>query len=72
MTDVKRLYLSTKDRQVSGVCGGLGEYFDIDPSVVRIGWIILTILTGIVPGIIAYIVAAIVVPKTPMDSNAHS
>lgn len=60
---MKKLYLSTKDRKISGVCGGIAEYFDVDSSVVRLAWILVTILTGIVPGIIGYIVAAIVIPK---------
>lgn len=64
-TDIKRLYLSSNDKKISGVCGGVGDYFAIDSSLVRLGWIILTILTGIVPGIVAYIVAAIVIPKEP-------
>lgn len=58
---MKKLYLS-KDRKIAGVCGGVGEYFGIDPSVIRLGWIVITILTGIVPGIVAYLVAAIVIP----------
>lgn len=59
---MKRLFLST-DKKLAGVCGGLGEYFDVDPSLVRIAWIIMTVITGVVPGIIAYIIAAIVIPK---------
>lgn len=61
---MKRLYLS-KDKKISGVCGGIADYFDIDPSLVRLGWIVMTILTGIFPGILAYIVSAIVIPKQP-------
>jgi phage shock protein C len=61
---MKKLYLS-KDKKISGVCGGVGEYFEIDPSVIRLGWIVITVLTGILPGIIAYIVAAIVIPEKP-------
>lgn len=63
---MKRLYLST-DKKLSGVCGGIAEYFDIDPTIVRLGWIVLTILTGIVQGVVAYIVAALVIP--PSDSR---
>ena len=60
---MKRLYLSTRDKKVCGVCGGVGEYFEFDSSLVRLGWIILTILTGIFPGIIAYFVSAVVIPQ---------
>lgn len=59
---MKRLYLSN-DKKISGVCGGIGEYFDIDPSLIRLSWIVATFLTGIIPGIAAYIVAALVIPK---------
>lgn len=59
---MKRLYRS-KDKELAGVCGGVGEYFDVDPSLVRLGWIIITVLTGVIPGIFAYIIAAIVIPK---------
>lgn len=61
---MKRLYLS-RDKKICGVCGGLAEYFDIDPSLVRLAWIVLTILTGVVPGIIGYFIAAIVIPRKP-------
>lgn len=63
--DIKRLYLSSKDNKLSGVCGGIAEYFNVDSSLVRLGWIIMTILTGVLPGIIAYIIAAIVIPREP-------
>jgi len=59
---MKRLYLS-KDKKLSGVCGGIAEYFELDPSLVRLGWILMTLLTGLFPGVLAYIVAAIVIPS---------
>ena len=59
----KKLYLSVRDKKLAGVCGGIGDYFDVDPTVIRLLWIVLTVLTGIVPGVIAYIIAAIVIPK---------
>lgn len=61
---VKRLYRSN-DKKLSGVCAGIGEYFEFDPSLVRLGWIVMTVITGVIPGIIAYIVAAIVIPDAP-------
>lgn len=61
---MKRLYLS-EDKKLVGLCGGIGEYFEVDPSIVRLGWIVITILTGIIPGIMAYIIAAIIVPRKP-------
>ena len=61
-----RLYRSRSDRMIAGVAGGLAERFDIDPSFVRVAWVLLTIITG---GIffVAYIVMAIVVPEDPID-----
>jgi phage shock protein C len=64
---IKKLYLSRADKKLSGVCGGIAEYFQVDSSLVRLSWIIITILTGVVPGIVAYIVAAIVIPPEPQD-----
>lgn len=62
---MKKLYVSDNDRKLSGVCGGIGEYFESDPTLVRLAWILMTVLTGVVPGIIGYIVAAMVMPRKP-------
>ncbi len=59
----KRLYRSREDRMLAGVCGGLGEYFDIDPTWIRIGWVLLFFVEGI--GLLAYIICAIVIPENP-------
>lgn len=61
---MKTLYLS-EDKKIAGVCGGIGEYFELDPTLVRLGMIAVTVLTGIMPGIIGYIVAAIIIPAKP-------
>ena len=65
MSNRKKLYRSTTDKKIAGVCGGIGAYLDIDPTLVRLGWIALTVLTGVAPGVIGYIIAAIVMPKEP-------
>lgn len=57
----KKLYKSVTDKKVSGVCGGIAEYFDIDSTLVRLAWILFICLGG--SGILAYIIAAIVMPK---------
>ena len=59
----KRLYKSRNDKMLGGVCGGIAEYFDIDPTLVRLGWVLFCALGG--SGILAYIVAAIVIPEQP-------
>lgn len=58
----KRLYPSSTNCMLAGVCGGIAEYFNIDPTLIRLAWIILTCM-GFGTGIIAYIIAAIVIPK---------
>ncbi len=60
---VKRLYLSSRDRKFLGVCGGIAEYLDADPTVVRLAWVALTLLTGIIPGTVLYLLAYAVIPK---------
>ena len=58
----KRLYRSSVNYMLAGVCGGIAEYFNIDPSLIRLAWIVLTCMScG--TGIVAYIIAAIVIPK---------
>ncbi|MDO5569964.1 MAG: PspC domain-containing protein [Bacteroidales bacterium] len=57
----KKLFKS-KNKKVSGVLGGLANYFDIDPTIVRVAYILLTIFTGFFPGLIAYVVMALVIP----------
>jgi phage shock protein PspC (stress-responsive transcriptional regulator) len=64
MVEIKRLYRSSKDRILGGVCGGIGEYLGIDPVVIRLVWIIFTLLSlGI--GIIAYLIAWFIIPRNP-------
>ncbi len=57
---MKKIYRSKEDKMLSGVCGGIAKYFDIDSSLVRIGWVLLSGLGG--SGIVAYIIAAIIIP----------
>ena len=58
---VKRLYRSKKERILGGVCAGIGNYFDIDPVLVRLLWVIATLMFG--AGILAYIIAWIIIPE---------
>ena len=61
----KRLYKSSTNRVFSGVLGGLGEYFEIDPVLFRLIFLLITIFTGFVPGFLAYLFASAIVPKRP-------
>lgn len=58
----KKLYRSEKDKMLFGVCGGLGEYLNVDPTIVRLVWGAFCI-SG--PGIVLYMVAAVIIPKDP-------
>ena len=57
----KRFYLSTRDKKLGGVCGGLAEYFNVDPLLVRVAFLLLVF--GLGTGLIAYIVLWILAPK---------
>lgn len=59
----KRLYKSRRSKMVCGVCGGIAEYFNIDPTLVRLAFVLLTFGWG--SGLLAYIVAAVVMPENP-------
>lgn len=59
----KRLYRSRKQRQVAGVCGGIADYLSIDPTLVRLVWVILALIGG--PGVVLYIILAVIVPEEP-------
>lgn len=57
----KKLYRSVKDRKIAGVCGGIGEYFNIDPTLIRLGMVIICCMGG--SGVLAYIIAALIIPE---------
>ena len=61
----KKLYKSQGDRKLCGVCCGLGEFFGIDASLIRLGWIVFCLLGG--SGVLAYIIAALVIPDEPLE-----
>jgi len=61
----KKLYRSKKDQMIAGVCAGIGEYFELDPTLVRLAFILLSFAGG--GGVIAYIICAIVIPEKPAD-----
>lgn len=59
----KRLTKSNKNRMICGVCGGIGEYLNIDPTVLRLLWVILS-FCSLGSGILVYIIAAVIVPES--------
>lgn len=62
MTEKKKLTRS-KDQMIAGVCGGLAEYFGIDPTLTRIGYVLISLLSAAFPGLLAYIILMIIMPK---------
>ncbi|SMP45390.1 PspC domain-containing protein [Anoxynatronum buryatiense] len=66
---MKRLYLSETDKKWAGVCGGIAEYFAVDPTLVRLIWVVLTIFSVGFGGIIAYLIAMAVIPKPPIHQQ---
>ena len=58
---VKRLYRSKKNRIIGGLCGGIGEYFKVDPVLIRLAWVVGTLIYGI--GFLAYLIGWIIVPE---------
>ncbi len=59
----KRLYRSRSDRKIAGVCGGIAEHFGWDPTLVRLGWVLLTLMGG--SGILIYLILWVVMPEAP-------
>ena len=60
---MKMLYRSETNKIFAGIIGGIGECFDIDPTILRVLWLLVVVFTGFVPGLIVYIIAVFIVPK---------
>ena len=63
MSTGKKLLRSRSDRWVAGICGGIGDYFDVDPSLVRLIYLLLTFFSAGFPGLMIYLVLWLVMPK---------
>lgn len=61
----KKLYRSRTRRVIAGVCGGIAEYFNVDETLVRLAMTFIALATGVIPGLLFYFVAAIIVPENP-------
>ena len=61
--DLKKLYRSRSNKVIGGICAGLGKYFNIDPVIIRLGFIFLALAGG--PGIVIYLIMCIIVPQEP-------
>jgi len=60
---MKKIYRSTTDQKIAGICGGLGEMFNIDPTVIRLLFVFAAIATGIFPLVVTYIIGWIIIPE---------
>lgn len=69
MYNSNRLYRSSTDKVLAGVCGGLGDYFNIDPTIIRIIYVLLTVFSAAFPGVVAYIIMALIIPQEPPTFN---
>lgn len=63
----KKLYRSDENKMLAGGCGGIAEYFGVDPTLIRLAWVVFSLLGG--SGLLAYILAAIIIPRD--DSNLY-
>ncbi len=72
VTAGKRLMRSATDSKIAGVCGGFAEYFEVDSTIVRFVWVLLVLLpVPVVPALVGYIAAWIIMPKAPQPATAR-
>ena len=64
--DYKRLYRSNRDAMLGGVAGGLGEYFNLDPTIVRLLFVLLALVTAVFPMLLVYLILWIIMPRAPI------
>jgi phage shock protein C len=62
---MKRMYRSRDDRMLAGICGGAGEVYAVDPTLIRLGLVFLALATGILPAVVTYIIGWIIIPLGP-------
>jgi len=70
MNTNKHLYRSEKNKIISGIMGGIGEYFNVDATLLRLGFLFIVIITGVLPGVVFYIFAMLIVP-TAISTAIH-
>ncbi|MFA4839202.1 MAG: PspC domain-containing protein [Candidatus Neomarinimicrobiota bacterium] len=64
---MKKIYRSKTDEKLAGICGGLGELLSIDSTIIRLGVVFATIVTGFLPMIVTYIIGWIIIPEGPIE-----
>lgn len=65
----KRIYKSSTNKVISGVIGGIGEYMEVDPTILRLMYILIAILTAVFPAVVGYFIASMIVPSRPITMN---
>lgn len=70
MSTSRRTAYRSDDRVISGVAGGFAEYFDVEPTIMRLAVAFLIIATGIIPGLITYIIAILIMPERPQGTGS--
>jgi phage shock protein C len=60
---MKRIYRSQEDKKIAGILGGLGELFDIDPTLLRLLFVFIGLATGVIPLVVAYLIGWIIIPR---------
>lgn len=63
MKKIKKLFRSKENKVFAGILGGLGEYFEVDPVLLRLIWMVIVILSGVLPGVLVYFIAVLIVPR---------
>ncbi len=66
---MKKIYKSRKNKVLTGLFGGVGDYFEVDPSLIRVVWLFLVFFTGFIPGVFFYIFASLVIPNKPNQNQ---
>ena len=66
---MKRLYKSNTNKMIDGVCGGVAEYLNLDPTIVRLVWVLLACMGGY--GLVAYFIAMLIIPEKPKIIDAN-
>lgn len=68
---MKRLYLSRTEKKIAGVCGGIAEYLELDPTIVRLLTVVLAIATALFPVVIGYLLGWMIIPNKPFEPPAQ-
>lgn len=67
----RKLYRSRSNRMLSGVCGGIADYFDIDATIIRLVWALITFMSAGFPGIVVYVIAVFIIPEEPIGYSNY-